>query len=77
MLDADAIDDVDYTGGQTLLELVKELQARDMVVAVAEASASVRRELDRVGITDRLGSERFYATVEDAHDAFRASGEAS
>ena len=76
VLDLGAVDDVDYTGGQTLLELVKELQARDMVVAVAEPSASVQRELDNFGITDRLGSERCYATVEDARDAFRAREEA-
>jgi len=77
VLDLGAVDDVDYTGGQTLLELVEELRARDMVVAVAEPSASVRHELDRFGITERLGSERFYATVEDARDAFRSEGEAS
>ena len=36
VLDADAIDDVDYTGGRTLAELAGELHGRGIVFAVAE-----------------------------------------
>ena len=49
MLDADAVDDVDYTGGKTLVELADQLAERDIVFAVAEAQDEVRRELDRFG----------------------------
>ena len=72
VLDLGAVDDIDFTGGQTLAELVKELLARKILVAVAEPSAGVQRELDTFGVTDRIGRERVYATVEDARDAFRA-----
>jgi len=71
VLDLGAIDDIDYTGGQTLVELVEELLGRRIVVAVAEPSASVQRELDTFGVTGRIGRERVYATVEDARDAYR------
>jgi sulfate permease, SulP family len=74
VLDLGAVDDIDYTGGQTLLETVAELEKRGVVVAIAEPSASLRRELDRFGITEKVGSERIYATVADARDAFHAHG---
>jgi sulfate permease, SulP family len=71
VLDLGALDDIDYTGGQMLVELVEELQKRKIVVAVAEPSQSVQRELDTFGITERIGRERIYTTVGDARDAFR------
>ena len=71
VLDLGAVDDVDYTGGETLAELVEELLGQKIVVAVAEPSVAVLRELDTFGITARIGRERVYATVGDARDAFR------
>ena len=73
VLDLGAIDDIDYTGGQTLLELVEELQKRKIVVAIAEPSAAVQRVLDTFGITERIGPERIYPTNGAARDAFRAA----
>ena len=73
VLQADAIDDVDYTGGKTLLELVDELETRGIVFAVAGASAHVRAELDRFGITERIGVASYFDTVRAARDAFHAS----
>ena len=78
VLDLGAVDDIDYTGGQMLAELVEELLGRTIVVAVAAPSASVQRELDTFGLTERIGRGRVYATVADARDAFhRVEGEAS
>jgi SulP family sulfate permease len=74
VLDLGAVDDVDYTGGQTLVELVEELQERGTVVAVAEPSVRLQRELDTFGVTKRIGRERVYATVEEAREAFRREG---
>ena len=71
VLDLGAVDDIDYTGGQTLVELVAEIQKRGLVVAVAEPSEDLQRELDTFGITKLVGHERIYPTVGDARDAFR------
>jgi MFS superfamily sulfate permease-like transporter len=71
VLDLGAVDDIDFTGGETLLELVEELQARNIVVAVAGPGASLQHELDSFGIAERIGREHIYATVEDAREAFR------
>ena len=70
---ADAIDDVDYTGGKTLVELAEQLAERDVVFAVAEAQDSVRRELDRFGLTKKIGEERYFAYLDDALAAFRSA----
>jgi sulfate permease, SulP family len=65
VLQADAMDDVDYTGGKALLDLQDQLQSRGIVFAVAAANDHLARELDRFGIT----APRF-ATVAAARDAF-------
>jgi SulP family sulfate permease len=73
VLDLVAVDDIDYTGGQTLAELVGELQERGIVVAVAEPSAALQRELDTFGVTERIGRERCYESVDLARAAFRVA----
>jgi len=74
VLDAEAIDDVDYTGGQTLAEIAEQLASRNVIFVVAGAGHHLRRELDRFGVSDKLGGARYYETTEEARDAFRASG---
>src|SRR3954468_5397356 len=72
VLDADAIDDIDYTGGKTLSELVDQLSDRNVVFAVADASHAVRRELDRFGITGKIGADHYFDSLGAAREAFRA-----
>jgi SulP family sulfate permease len=71
---ADAIDDVDFTGGKTLLELADQLEERGVTLALAAVRDSVLPELDDFGITAKVGRERIYATAEEAVQAFRAAG---
>jgi len=70
VLDADAIDDIDYTGAQTLLELADHLNQRGIVFGVAEVSADMRRELVRFGLTDKIGPDRYFDSLHAARDAF-------
>jgi MFS superfamily sulfate permease-like transporter len=72
VIHAEAIDDLDYTGGKTIAELVDELAERGIVVAVVDASPHLRRELDRFGVTGKIGEHRYYASLAAARDAFRA-----
>jgi sulfate permease, SulP family len=72
VLHAEAIDDIDYTGAQTLLELADHLQERGIVLAVAEASDDLHRELDRFGLTDKIGPDRYLDSLQAARDAFHA-----
>ncbi len=73
VLHAEAVDDIDYTGAQTLLELADQLKQRGIVFAVADATDHVRDELDRFGFTERIGSDHCFASVHDARDAFHAA----
>jgi high affinity sulfate transporter 1 len=74
VLAADAIDDVDFTGGKTLAELADQLAARRIVFAVASARPAVRRELDQFGITAKIGPDHVYETLDEARAAFRGAG---
>jgi MFS superfamily sulfate permease-like transporter len=71
VLEADAIDDVDYTGAETLLELADQLHKRGIIFAVAGANDHVRRVLDRFGLIKKIGAERWFTTADEALDAFR------
>jgi MFS superfamily sulfate permease-like transporter len=67
------VDDVDFTGGKTLLELAAQLAQRSVVLAVAEANEQVLRELDEFGVVAAIGADHVYPTVDDALVAFRDS----
>jgi MFS superfamily sulfate permease-like transporter len=69
---ADAMDDVDFTGGKTLLELAEQLADRNVVFCVAAADR-VMPELERFGIIDAIGAEHVFRSVDDAITAFRAT----
>jgi SulP family sulfate permease len=72
VLAADAIDDIDFTGGKTLAELADQLAKRGIVFAVAGARPAVRHELDQFGVTARIGADHVFETLAAARDAFRA-----
>ena len=73
MLLADGIDDIDFTGGETLRELADQLKSRNVVFAIAEATAQVRPELDRFGVTAAIGANHVYDSVADSLTAFHTS----
>jgi len=70
VLHAEAIDDIDYTGAQTLVELADQLKQRGIVLAVAEASDDLRRELDRFGLTGKIGLDHYFDSIHAARHAF-------
>lgn len=70
VLDATSIDDIDFTGGKTLGELVAELGQLGVELAVAGVLDPVRRELERYGIAAAIGEGRIFDTVQDALEAF-------
>jgi MFS superfamily sulfate permease-like transporter len=73
VLAADAMDDVDFTGGKSLLELANQLRARGIVFGIANATPHLRRELDRFGITEKIGADHYYESLEAARAAFAAA----
>jgi SulP family sulfate permease len=73
VLDAAAIDDIDFSGGKTLGELADQLGERNIVLALAEVNDKVRAQLDTFGITQKVGAEHIYDTIQDAVEAFHRS----
>jgi len=73
VLQADAIDDVDFTGGQTLVELAGQLHDRNVVLVIAEVEPSVLSELTEFGLVAAIGAEHVYDTLDAALAAFSSS----
>ena len=76
-IDASAIADVDYSGAQTINELIQELHARGIRLVLAEVEQDVRDELDRYGLTALIGADAYIDTVAEVIEAYRNSGPAS
>ena len=72
-LDAGGVGDIDFTGGQAILDLYRELDDHGVRLVVADISPLVRARLDRYGVAEVTGEQALFDTVEDAVRAFRAS----
>ena len=72
LLVADGIDDVDYTGGRTVAEVAAQLRDRGVTFAIVSATPRVRKELDAFGVTEIIGANRYFDSLEEARAAFRS-----
>ncbi len=70
-VDAAAVDDVDFTAAENLLAVAGLLQKEGIRLVFAEVSDDVRAELDRSGISTRIGPSAYYATVSDVVNDYR------
>jgi high affinity sulfate transporter 1 len=73
-VDAVAMSDVDYTGGETLIQVNNELKERGTRLVLAGLSDPVRKELDTAGVTAALGEDAYYASVTDVLKAHHGGG---
>jgi high affinity sulfate transporter 1 len=76
-LDAAAIPDIDYTGGQVLKQLFDLLREHDAKLVVLEPMGPVSHELDSYGITDLVGRQAVFPTVAAGYEAYRQATGAS
>lgn len=60
---AEPITDVDSTGAETLERILDELDERGIELAFAELKGPVKDRLQRYGLFDRIGADRFHSTV--------------
>lgn len=70
-LDATAIPDIDYSGGETIRQLHGELDEHGIRLVIAEPIGAVRDLLDRYGLTELLGADAIYPTIDEAAQAFQ------
>jgi MFS superfamily sulfate permease-like transporter len=79
-IDATAIDDADFTGGATLVQVANTLRQRNVRLVFANVSDHVREELDRSGVTELVGADAYFVDLEQArrefqHDAARVGAD--
>jgi MFS superfamily sulfate permease-like transporter len=74
-VDAEAIDDIDYSAAQTLRETHDQLAARGVRLVLAEVTARVQAEIDKFGLTEAFG-DGIYEDLPAAVAAFQAAGQA-
>jgi high affinity sulfate transporter 1 len=72
-VDGVAMGDVDYTGGETIIQVQAELKERGVRLVLAGVPDPVRKELDTAGVTARIGEDAYYSSVESVLKAHRAT----
>lgn len=70
LLDAEAISGIDTTAATKLEEVRGELARKGIVLAIARAKGPLRKMLERTGLTEQIGRERFFPTISSAVAAF-------
>jgi high affinity sulfate transporter 1 len=69
-LDGAAVGDVDFSAGETLVDLHQELKGGGTTIVFSEMSDDVRAELDRYGITERFGADAYFDSILDVVSAY-------
>jgi sulfate permease, SulP family len=72
VFDAEAVMHIDSTGMEALESLVRDLRRDGTLLVVARLRTRMRDEFEAAGLTDAIGPENFYASVEQAVAAFDA-----
>jgi SulP family sulfate permease len=70
-IEASAIDDIDFSAGQTLQSVCDFLRRRGIRLVFALVAPEVKAELDRYGVSRLVGEQAFFASGYELVDAFR------
>ena len=68
---AEPVTDVDTTAADMLVDLDAELDALGVTLVFAELKDPVRRRIERYELTDAIEARHFFATVNEAAEAYR------
>jgi len=72
VFDAEAVNHIDSTGMEALLDLTRDLRREGITLVVARLRSRMRPEFAVAGLTEEIGAEHFYPSVKLAVDAFAA-----
>ena len=70
VFDAEAVNHIDSTGIEALLDLTLDLRREDITLVVARLRTRLRPDFDVAGLTEAIGPEHFYPSVKLAVQAF-------
>ena len=66
VLDTFGMSDIDFTGANEFRRLLDELDRRGIALAIARAGQTVRDDLDRAGLLERIGENRLLPSADEA-----------
>jgi SulP family sulfate permease len=69
VFDAEAVTHVDSTGLEALEQLTKDLRRDGITLVVARIRTRMQEQFELAGVTETIGRERFYPTVQAAVEA--------
>ena len=69
-IDCVAVDDIDFTAAETLFILLDLLSKRNIRLVFVAVSNEVRNELDRSGLSEWMGCEAYFTSIEDVVVAY-------
>ena len=69
-LDAVAITDIDFSGAAILRETCKQLKEKNIRFVTAETTEAVRKEMERMGVTELMDSTAQYGSLEEVEVAY-------
>jgi high affinity sulfate transporter 1 len=72
VLDARAMTELDYSAGQALKELHQDLSRMGVVLALIVVKTRHQGDLERMGLIDLIGANRFFESRYDCVEAYRA-----
>ncbi len=70
ILEARAITGIDYSASQTLRDLIQELSAQGVTLAISGLPPQVKLQFDQDGLSGLIGDHNFFYHLEEALDAF-------
>jgi anti-anti-sigma regulatory factor len=65
----EAVTHADSTGLEALQQLTRDLRATEVTLVVARLRTRMEEQFAQAGVTETIGSDRFYPTVGAAIDA--------
>lgn len=66
LIDAGAIDSIDYTAVETTKTLYRQLSSEDIKMGFAHVSPNLRHQFDAFGMTDLVGADNIFSTLSGA-----------
>jgi MFS superfamily sulfate permease-like transporter len=69
-LDADMVTDVDFSAGAAILDALRLIKAAGTTLVLARVNPYVRRQLDRYGVTEIVGADAYFDSIEAVVAAF-------
>jgi high affinity sulfate transporter 1 len=66
-----AITYIDFTAADTFQQIHKTLQKRGVTLVLCNIVDNVKKELDHYGLTDLIGEEHFFDTIQDIVEAYQ------